>query len=73
MDTLKRRHNISQAPDSPPPKYSDTYEPVPVSDEKFSPTLSEKDGKVFRKNHNNKVNLLRNMKLLRDLTMSIRL
>ncbi|KAI8094797.1 Dolichyl-phosphate-mannose-protein mannosyltransferase-domain-containing protein [Thamnidium elegans] len=52
MDTLKRRHNVSQAPDSPPPKYSDTYEPVPVSNEKF--TLSdEKDSKVFKKQYYN--------------------
>lgn len=55
MDTLKRRHNVSQTPDSPPPKYSDTYEPVPVSNEKF--TLSEKDSKVFKKQYyDNKVN-----------------
>lgn len=52
MDTLKRRHNV-QTPDSPPPKYSDTYEPVPVSDEHFSPSMSEKDGKAFRKNYYN--------------------
>lgn len=55
MDTLKRRHNVSQAPDSPPPKYSDTYEPVPVSNEKFT-LADEKDSKVFKKQYyNNKV------------------
>jgi hypothetical protein len=48
MDTLKRRHPIPQTPDSPPPKYSDTYEPIPLSNEYFEPTISEKDGKVYK-------------------------
>ena len=49
MDNLKRRHPISQIPDSPPPKYSDTYEPVPLSNDHFqSTTISEKDGKLYK-------------------------
>ncbi|KAI8640021.1 Dolichyl-phosphate-mannose-protein mannosyltransferase-domain-containing protein [Parasitella parasitica] len=46
METLKRRHPISQTPDSPPPKYSDTYEPVPLSDDDYQ--ISEKDSKVYK-------------------------
>lgn len=56
MDTLKRRHPISQTPDSPPPKYSDKYDPIPLSDDHYQPTISEKDGKVLKAQTNyNKV------------------
>jgi hypothetical protein len=48
MDTLKRRHPIPQTPDSPPPKYSDTYEPIPLSDAHYQPTISEKHSKVYK-------------------------
>lgn len=49
METLKRRHPISQTPDSPPPKYSDTYEPVPLSDDHYqSSAISEKEVKIYK-------------------------
>jgi hypothetical protein len=43
MDTLKRRHTQQTLPDSPPPRYSDSYALGDPCD-----AFSEKDGKFYK-------------------------
>ncbi|RCI07126.1 Protein O-mannosyltransferase 2 [Rhizopus stolonifer] len=50
MDTLKRRHHFTPTPDSPPPKYSDTFESVDF--------YCEKESKIFKSNQKTKATSL---------------
>jgi hypothetical protein len=58
MDALKRRHSNLQLPKSPPPKYIETFDAIPLSESLFDqPSLLEveKDIGLYRQQERNKV------------------
>ncbi|KAG1124961.1 hypothetical protein G6F60_010304 [Rhizopus arrhizus] len=60
MDALKRRHSNLQLPKSPPPKYIETFDAIPLSESLFDqPSLLEveKDIGLYRQRERNKIKL----------------